>query len=295
MTDDARLRKYLDAVRFREIKEPARSLFTDISDLGKRLLAVQRYVCALRDPGRGQAWVDGRWAMTHAQFAEWRDSPVGGLRSQELRKIIARFNTTNPGHRLVAGSQFRPLEVQVANWWRNPYVKIHAPTMLTRARREIRDEARYPDLGDYLHEASGLLLHVVPPASSLSSMLPGMIGPTLGGMLAMTEVATGATDLRHQRDAAIERFARWLAIPRFWSPKLTVATPGLSDHGLGQAIDFQIHQRGAGQILGASSAAWWRSSGWATKLADAVGPSRHFAGPLRSPDEPWHWTFDATP
>lgn len=295
MTDDLRLRQYLDAARFKVIKEPARGLFKGIPNLGRRLFAVQRYVCALRDPAQGQTWVDGRWAMNGEQFAHWRASPAGALRSHELRTIIARFGAANPGHRLVAGSQFRPLDEQIYIWNHNPLVGTHAATLLARARRELRDETRYPDLGPYLHEASGLLSHLAGPASSVPGTLPGMIGGTLRGMPGMTEAASAADDLRHRRNAAIEQFARWLAIRRYWKPKLMVATPGLSDHGVGQAIDFQIHRNGVGPIFAAGSPESWRSSGWATRLAAAVEPSRYFTGPLRAPDEPWHWTFDATP
>lgn len=74
-----------------------------------------------------------------------------------------------------------------------------------------------------------------------------------------------------------------------------LAAPGLTLHGRGHAIDFQISQDGkliaeadSGQIE-----AVWRAEGWDEKLKDSIaaaGPS--FSGPLKSPDEPWHYNYD---
>jgi hypothetical protein len=208
-----------------------------------------------------------------------------------LRSIIARFATANPGHRLVAGSRFRSLDAQIGNWNRNGTVGTHTPRVLARARREIGDAARYPDLGSYLDPASGLLSHIAAPMP-----LPaGAAGLAMLAALSTSAEFGPQIEERRRRTEAIERFADWLAAQRTGAPSVTVATPGLSNHGVGQAVDFQVHERGAGRVAGASNPGHWRSSGWAERLADAVRPSAHFDGPLRVPDEPWHWTFDPTP
>jgi len=90
-----------------------------------------------------------------------------------------------------------------------------------------------------------------------------------------------------------KEFAAWL---RAWQPPSAVnlAAPGLSPHGQGLAYDFQVMQ---GQVLvaGADSAqiaSRWRADGWAERLAAAVRDSgAAFTGPLRSPDEPWHYNY----
>ncbi|WP_133122803.1 hypothetical protein [Zhengella mangrovi] len=74
-----------------------------------------------------------------------------------------------------------------------------------------------------------------------------------------------------------------------------VAAPGLTAHGQGHAIDFQVMKDGT-IIAGADSGqveTVWRADGWDRKLKqamDAAGPS--FSGPLTSPDEPWHYSYD---
>jgi hypothetical protein len=73
-----------------------------------------------------------------------------------------------------------------------------------------------------------------------------------------------------------------------------LAAPGLSEHGRGRAIDFQVH-RGSSVIAGpeiATAAENWVAAGWAKKLADAVAAgSDRFEGPLKQPDEPWHFDY----
>lgn len=77
-------------------------------------------------------------------------------------------------------------------------------------------------------------------------------------------------------------------------PSPNLAAPGLSAHGQMHAIDFQIAKAGV-LIAPADSSkvdSVWRSMGWDLKLKasiNAVGVA--FAGPLTSPDEPWHYRY----
>jgi hypothetical protein len=79
--------------------------------------------------------------------------------------------------------------------------------------------------------------------------------------------------------------------------KLLVATPGLSDHGHGNAFDTQVfgddHKKMAG--IGACWVSTWDGPHqWKSKLKDAVMKSGEgrFQGPLSSPYEPWHYEYD---
>jgi hypothetical protein len=84
-----------------------------------------------------------------------------------------------------------------------------------------------------------------------------------------------------------------------WSPApvAPLAAPGLSLHGRMRAIDFQIMRNG--QIVAATevgaSGRDWQATGWSGKLKQAVvtGGGR-FAGPLISPNEPWHYEYKDT-
>jgi hypothetical protein len=77
-------------------------------------------------------------------------------------------------------------------------------------------------------------------------------------------------------------------------PSPNLAAPGLSAHGQMHAIDFQITKAGA-LIAPADSSkvdTIWRSMGWEAKLkASIAAVGLRFAGPLTSPDEPWHYSY----
>jgi hypothetical protein len=93
-------------------------------------------------------------------------------------------------------------------------------------------------------------------------------------------------------------FADWLLA---WKPPAppTLAAPGLSPHGQGRAFDFQVQKPDPVLVAGTDARrmqADWREGGWEAKLADAVRASgTPFTGPLRSPDEPWHYAFTPAP
>lgn len=77
-------------------------------------------------------------------------------------------------------------------------------------------------------------------------------------------------------------------------PVPTVAVPGLSHHGQLRAYDFIIWQ---GEKIvagtdGASIRGQWIGGGWGNKLRQIVyRASGKFDGPLKSPNEPWHFTY----
>jgi hypothetical protein len=94
--------------------------------------------------------------------------------------------------------------------------------------------------------------------------------------------------------AAIDRFVAFL---EGWRPPVAapLAAPGLSMHGQSRAVDFQIVK--AGRIVAGTQIASvrnvWERQGWARKLQLAVA-GRGFAGPLKSPNEPWHYEYAPT-
>jgi len=78
------------------------------------------------------------------------------------------------------------------------------------------------------------------------------------------------------------------------SPTPSLAAPGLSLHGRMQAVDFQVM---AGNRLVAGTEVstvveTWETSGWKAKLQTAVDAANAgFVGPLKNPNEPWHYDF----
>lgn len=91
----------------------------------------------------------------------------------------------------------------------------------------------------------------------------------------------------------LEELRTWL---RGYRPpkRANLAAPGLTLHGRASAIDFQVMKDGA-IYAGANSRQVeniWRAEGWDEKLRASIaaaGPS--FSGPLKNPDEPWHYTY----
>ena len=115
-------------------------------------------------------------------------------------------------------------------------------------------------------------------------------------------VGKAAADLvaaleRRFADASAPSRDQLRAALKQWQPDVDVAlaAPGLSPHGQGRAFDFQVERDGqiiAGADL-ASAIQQWDAAGWTEKLHSAVskaGP--HFTGPLESPREPWHYSYD---
>jgi hypothetical protein len=108
---------------------------------------------------------------------------------------------------------------------------------------------------------------------------------------ALSELSRDAYPAHPDAQAAV-RFANFL---RAWRPTpaaAPLAVPGLSLHGQARAIDFQIVQNG--RIIAPTEVAKvrsvWERQGWASKLAAVMRETR-FIGPLRAPDEPWHYEY----
>jgi hypothetical protein len=96
----------------------------------------------------------------------------------------------------------------------------------------------------------------------------------------------------HPDARATVRFTNFL---REWRPTpaaAPLAVPGLSLHGRSRAIDFQIVRNG--RIIAPAEVAKvrsvWEEQGWSRRLATAMRGA-HFAGPLQSPNEPWHYEY----
>jgi hypothetical protein len=93
--------------------------------------------------------------------------------------------------------------------------------------------------------------------------------------------------------ASLERFRHLLAN---WRPHpvAPLAAPGLSAHGRMRAVDFAVVRNG--QFVAATSVASvardWEAPGWDRKLKEAiVAAGARFEGPLKSPNEPWHYEY----
>jgi len=118
------------------------------------------------------------------------------------------------------------------------------------------------------------------------------VGRTAAALLTSVRAAMArAPDQPSAR--SIETFRR-LLIDWRPAPAAPLAAPGLSAHGRMRAVDFQIMREG--RIVAATEVAAvaraWEAPGWDDKLKQAIVASgTRFEGPLKSPNEPWHYEY----
>jgi len=95
-----------------------------------------------------------------------------------------------------------------------------------------------------------------------------------------------------------EKFVKMISEEVKNLPASTNATPGLSPHGHLKAIDFHVTHNGS-KVLQSGGADNWRATGMDDALQAAVAAVNNnsgykvFSGPLKSPDEPWHYNYNA--
>jgi hypothetical protein len=117
------------------------------------------------------------------------------------------------------------------------------------------------------------------------------------GKTASALLASARASMAHSPDRpsprSIEAFKRFLSDWRP-APAAPLAAPGLSAHGRMRAVDFQIMRDG--RIVAATEVnavpRAWDAPGWTAKLKRAIVASgTRFEGPLKSPNEPWHYEY----
>jgi hypothetical protein len=93
----------------------------------------------------------------------------------------------------------------------------------------------------------------------------------------------------------VAEFTRFLK--KTYPGEIMVATPGLSDHGHADAVDFVvIDAKTKAKVAGTSKAhiePIWEKKGYTQALkAAVVAAGNRFTGPLASPYEPWHYNIN---
>lgn len=143
----------------------------------------------------------------------------------------------------------------------------------------------------------GYTLHVNPEVRSLELQLQRWNGNPRVGATAQALLQSARQWPLPPRGApgpeALEVFRAALIASRP-DPPAPLAAPGLSAHGRMRAVDFQV-VKGPEIVAGTETASieqQWTMPGWTLKLAQAVASSgAPFTGPLRSPEEPWHYIY----
>lgn len=257
-----------------------------IPNLPKRLLALRGY---LKRESKSPGKVRDRWAFSQQQFDDFSATASGQLLDRELRAVKRRFKKlTNDEYRLGNGSKFRSLDTQVKYWNNRSNVQQMADQLMDKAKRKVKQRmqqtsgpdsaATYPEIGDYSDRTQLQFKVAIPPAATLRN--------------ANSPEASRLSAEFQQLQTALSDFSQLLC--DIWlKGELKTSTPGISHHGQAHAIDFGVREnkKGGQKIVGASNAGKWRSSGFGKLLEQAMRDSRHFHGPLKHPNEPWHWEF----
>lgn len=287
---DAKISNYIAAVtvmKFFSFK-PVLSTLDQVPELAQKLLALRGL---LRREHSSPHGVSGGWAFTQHQNDDFKQSDQGKLLNREIRAVKKRFDAANKSEKYTLGStsKFRPLETQIGYWNGRENVQERAVGVLVKLRKRMAKKSKeivgthrlpaYPDLASF-KDRTQLFLQLTSPVVGITASI---------GSPDSEEAAKLA--LHQQRLKAIEDFAVFLRKTTL-NGELKTATPGISHHGRGEAVDFLVRKAGV-KVVGASNAAKWRSTELAGALADAMKDSKHFEGPLKKPDEPWHWDFHA--
>lgn len=138
------------------------------------------------------------------------------------------------------------------------------------------------------------VLHVNPEFRTLEIQTRRWNDNASVGRAAERLLAAARREASARREAADGAWLRNFLITHTPQPVPTLAAPGLSPHGRGSAIDFQVHRDGK-VIAGPDSRqidAVWEQGGWNERVSSAVHDSgAAFEGPLQSPREPWHYRY----
>lgn len=281
--------RYIDAIgmlKFGSFTEVSKTL-DQIPNLAKRLLALRGY---LRKESQGVGTVKSRWAFSQQEFDDFKKTAAGAALDREISLVKRRFSElTEKKYRLGTGDEFRPHLTQLGYWNERTNIQPIADQLLKKAQQRVKQKMAefvspsnvpfYPPITDY-NDRFQLQFQV--------AIRPSLIArnPNADGVAEKDAVFT-------QLQVALDDFALFLQ-KAYLTGSLKTATPGISDHGRSQAIDFGVREVATNKkIVGAGSAATWRSTGMADYLAEAMKSSKHFKGPLKRPDEPWHWEFHA--
>jgi hypothetical protein len=213
------------------------------------------------------------------------------------RAVAALQGMDDPGRRLLAARSYLRSASHLAERWSWSQQQIDAwqgspeQALLDAAIERVRAafEAANP----------GFTLYVNPQVRSLEIQLDhwnqndsvGAAGEAMRTTI-LAKVRAGGFPGPDEAGAATAFSQALLAYEP--EPAAPLAAPGLSLHGRMYAVDFQIAK--GGELVASASlaevSAVWDALGWRGKLQDAVRVAGgKFAGPLQSPDEPWHYDF----
>ena len=300
-----RLKLYVEELR-RQLPAGPKSAILVINGVDRQLLALRGYLCFIRRHGVRR--LERMWAWTEEEYNRFAGTEAGLALRNEIVQVIQTFNRNNPGHRLVTARTHRPLETQVRLWNRNASVARIGSDLRRVSLRELQRTETVRVTPPYLQalpqsipggrqclvrRTVPIRQRLYPKPVSISRQTFNYLIPQESRFISQS-IVPPSVEIRKphpKKGNLLERFRHYLE-RRGLVGSPTNATPGLSRHGTGRAIDFVVY-RGRQQILTTGNPGRWRTTGFAERLQEAIRTSGpHFNGPLAAPDEPWHYNYD---
>jgi hypothetical protein len=293
MTMKRQLDKFIEVsplyLQMRGDGEAAEAL-REIKDPDRRMAAFWNYARYPKNKGKsiaeGWVWSDERIAA-YKKSAEKRSADVAIAAVAQIFNNDPAMVAKDPGkaiYRLRGDTDPRNYDTQMDNWLREDAYSVvnYGKGLREQLAKEMSTCGLSPIMGDMLWDMD------VQSVLNFGKLVEKYANSSNFGSHTVKDKKTGKVS----------------QVPGLASPMF--ATPGLSDHGQSHAIDFKVYKTEGGkttEFLGANGSERdkWRASGCAAALAGAIAKlnarmSRTvFAGPLKNPDEPWHWVYSPAP
>lgn len=229
-----------------------------VKDSDRFLMALVAYLKVV-ESGK----LDKKWTWDDEKIAAWKKTPERKEVENAVAAVAAKFaalpEIAGTGRTLTGGAKPRPLNKQIDYWNGNGSAKKLGGIL----RRGLLEEIQKPEYTD------------PPDAASAAAFKKLLVGGWPNSYL-----------ISQKKKEKLD------------SIFTTNAAPGLSDHGQMRAIDFHVKVPG-GKDFHPGGDERWESSGMAGLLKKAIESynaekgRKVFDGPLKSPNEPWHYDYNA--
>ena len=245
-------------------------------------------LCCIAVAACGTATSD-RSASTIDKYAQQLARPLDAGVQQTLEQIEGR------GRQLLALRAYLRAKDSLAARWSWSQAEIDAYRQSTQYQDMMAEIGRIT--AQFEKSNPGFTLYANSDVRSLDEQIAKWNSNAAVGAIADQLLAAAGEQLKESaKSSAAVRQTEFREFLLAWQPqaRAPLAAPGLSLHGRGRALDFQVQQGNrivAGTDMG-TIADVWIGQGWAHKLAAAItAASSKFKGPLSQPDEPWHFEY----
>jgi hypothetical protein len=220
---------------------------------------------------------------------------LAGTQDARVSETLALID--GPGRRLLAlRSYLRSGDNLVERWsWTAEQISAYEASAEYQARQAEIDRVRRA----FSQANPGFELWVNPQVRSLEVQIENWntnesVGEAAANILSATRELLAGKPFPCASSDEVRKAIQSFLVAHVPRPTPTIAAPGLSLHGQMRAVDFQVQKDGRtiASPRSATITSDWDEPGWSARLEAVVhATSSRFVGPLSSPREPWHYTY----